>query len=256
MGGVAEIPPAGPAAAARNRAARREAEQAQRMALDPGGEGVELPDDVDLEEQRMLMAALTGEAYVGRIPDFDSDPRYRPRALSPGAAQREQLRLEQDAAYHESLAADRRKAEAAEAEARAAADAEAAARGEAERQRCAREDAAAAAAAEAEAAASRLRAKTAALPPEPEAGAADAVMVVVRMPGGGRLSRRFRQGDSLESLFNFVDGAGQGGEVPPGRYNLVSQYPRRVFADVGSRKTLAEADLAQKQEALFIEMKD
>lgn len=90
-------------------------------------------------------------------------------------------------------------------------------------------------------------------------------------------------------MFDFVDVTGQGAEVAPGSYNLVSQvgalaaivvhvcfslecclpcmcsylhptaarrlqFPRRVFED-GGTTTLAEADLAHKQEALFIELK-
>lgn len=35
--------------------------------------------------------------------DFAKDPRFRARALSPGAQARQQLREEQDAAYYESL---------------------------------------------------------------------------------------------------------------------------------------------------------
>jgi hypothetical protein len=152
---------------------------------------VDLPADVDLEEQRMLLAAMTGEQYRGRLPDFASDPRYAPRALSPGAAQREHLRQEQDAAYHESLAADRRKAADAEAAAAAAAAGAAAAAAEAARaERAAREAV--------EAKERRMREKQAALPGEPPADAADSLVMLVRMPGGGRLSRRFRQGDRLE----------------------------------------------------------
>ena len=164
--------------------------QGLRNNNDDVGEDVPLPDDVDLEEQRMLLAAMTGEAYRGRIPDFATDPRYRPVQLSPGARAREQLREEQDMAYHESLAADKMKAEAAaRAEQEAREEAEAIAR---EVERVEREEAEAAAALE-----RALRSKQAALPEEPPAGADNAVQIVVRMPSGTRLSRRFRQNDRL-----------------------------------------------------------
>lgn len=151
---------------------------------------VPLPDDVDLEEQRMLLAAMTGEVYRGRIPDFATDPRYRRVQLSPGARAREQLRKEQDAAYHESLALDKIKAEAAERaeqEAREIAEAEAREAARVERE-----------AAEAAAALERtLLSKQASLPEEPPVGSDDGVQIVVRMPSGNRLSRRFRQTDRL-----------------------------------------------------------
>ena len=149
-----------------------------------------LPDDVDLEEQRMLLAAITGEVYRGRIPDFATDPRYRPQQLSPGALSREALRKEQDAAYHESLEADRRKAEEAERKAREEQEAEAVERREMERVESEKKEAAAKLE-------RTLTSKEAALPEEPVAGTEGAVEIVVRMPGGSRLSRRFHHHNSL-----------------------------------------------------------
>lgn len=153
-------------------------------------EDMQLPDDVDVEEQRMLMAALTGDAYEGRIPDFNSDPRYRSRDLSPGALSREQLRREQDFAYEQSLVADKMKAEAEE---RQKAEAEAVlAKAAAEEERCKREIESASAALK-----RTLTQKEASLPREPALNAEDAVVLVVRLPTGIRLSRRFRQSDQL-----------------------------------------------------------
>ena len=153
-------------------------------------EGVSLPDDVDIEEQRMLLAAMTGEVYRGRVPDFATDPRYRPVQLSPGARSREQLRQEQDAAYHESLAADKRKAEEEERVAREKQEIEEVERRETERvEREAREAA--------EKLERTLTAKKASLPVEPGVGTEGAVQIVIRMPSGSRLSRRFHQEDEL-----------------------------------------------------------
>ena len=58
----------------------------------------------------------------------------------------------------------------------------------------------------------------------------------------------------LQSVFDFVDVSQRGAGLLPGSYTLVAQFPRRVFEE-GADVTLAGADLAQKQEALFIEMK-
>ncbi|EFN59802.1 hypothetical protein CHLNCDRAFT_133523 [Chlorella variabilis] len=214
------------------------------------GEVPELPADVNLEEQRMLMAAIQGGGYEGEIPDFAHDPRYQPRIMSPGAQAREDLRQEQDAAYYESLRADREKQEAAE---RAQREVEEAARLEAEaaeaEERRQRE--------EAERLEHELRSKAASLPPEPAADDADAVNLAIRLPAGGRYSRRFRRADKLQSVFDFVDvqsGAG-GGDILPGSYSLATSYPRRVLEDGAAEQSLAEAGLSAKQEALFLEMK-
>ncbi len=214
-----------------------------------------LPDDVDLEEQKMLLAAMTGEMYRGRIPDFSTDPRYRPVQLSPGARARQNLRQEQDAAYYESLELDKLKAEEAERVEREAREAREAAQLEAERIEKEAKEAA-------DALQRTLASKEASLPKEPPLGDADAVQIVVRMPSGSRLQRRFRSGDLLSAVFDFVDLTASKNEtdsadsvLQPGSYNLVSQFPRRVFED-GGVDTLAEVDLAHKQEAFFVEIRD
>ena len=54
------------------------------------------------------------------------------------------------------------------------------------------------------------------VPEEPAAEDADAVMLMVRMPDGGRSSRRFRRGDLLQAVFDHLDvqvGAQLGGLV-------------------------------------------
>jgi len=212
-----------------------------------------LPDDINLEEQKMLLAAMTGEVYRGRIPNFATDPRYRAVQLSPGAQARQTLRQEQDAAYHESLELDKLKAEEAERIERE--EREALEKAQKESERIERE------AKEAAAALQRtLTSKESSLPKEPPLEDADAVQIVVRMPGGGRLQRRFRSGDLLSAVFDFVDITASkeesgASEVQPGSYNLVSQFPRRVFQD-GGVDTLAEVDLAHKQEAFFVEIRD
>jgi hypothetical protein len=58
----------------------------------------------------------------------------------------------------------------------------------------------------------------------------------------------------LQSVFDWIDIQSRDTDIKPGSYNLVMQYPRRLFEDGGST-TLAEADLGQKTEALFVQMK-
>ncbi|KAI7837176.1 hypothetical protein COHA_008969 [Chlorella ohadii] len=221
----------------------------QQQQRDDDEDFADLPADVDLEEQRMLMAAIQGGGYEGHIPDFAADPRYQPRVLSPGAQARQNLREEQDAAYYESLRADQEKAEAAERERReaeqAAAAAAAAAEAEERRQR-----------EETQRLERQLTSKAASLPAEPPADDAEAVNLMVRLPAGGRYSRRFRRSDPLQAVFDFVDvQSGLGGDIAPGTYHFATAFPRRVLEDGASAQTLEEAGLSAKQEALFLELK-
>lgn len=69
-------------------------------------EPLDLPAGINLEEARMLEAAMLGIPYAGRIPDFSAAPAAAaPR--SPGALEQQSIRQEQDQAYEESLALDR-----------------------------------------------------------------------------------------------------------------------------------------------------
>lgn len=66
---------------------------------------------------------------------------------------------------------------------------------------------------------------------------------------------RFRKVDAVRSLFDFVDvESAAAGELKPGSYNLVMQYPRQVFGET-SPGTLTDAGLVHKQEALLLEPK-
>ena len=99
-----------------------------------------------------------------------------------------------------------------------------------------------------------LSSKAAALPPEPPATDSEAVSVAIRLPAGGRYSRRFLRTDTLQAVFDFVD-VQSGGNVLSGTYSLATSYPRRVLRDGAAGQTLAEAGLTAKQEALFLEPK-
>lgn len=97
----------------------------------------------------------------------------------------------------------------------------------------------------------RLAAKNASLPCEPAADDENAVTLLVRMPNGSRLSRRFRKSDKLKLLFDFID---VGRMVETGTYRVVRSYPRHAFTADNSLLTLRELGLTNKQEALFLEL--
>ena len=84
-----------------------------------------------------------------------------------------------------------------------------------------------AAEAEAQAAAARQQsraARAAALPPEPPMGP-DVSRLVIRLPDGRRLDRRFEKTDTLQLAIDLVAGADPDGE----EVDLVSNFPRKVF---------------------------
>lgn len=105
------------AAAAADAFADLDAEQqglaAVGVALPRGGaaaaavdEPLDLPAGINLEEARMLEAAMLGIPYAGRLPDFSAAPAAA-TPLSPGTLEQHAIRREQDQAYEESLALDR-----------------------------------------------------------------------------------------------------------------------------------------------------
>lgn len=72
----------------------------------PADPPLDLPEGINLEEARMLEAAMLGIPYEGRIPDFSAAPAAA-TPLSPGTLEQHAIRREQDQAYEESLALDR-----------------------------------------------------------------------------------------------------------------------------------------------------
>ena len=126
-----------------------------------------------------------------------------------------------------------------EAEARAAAEAKA-------------KEAAAAAAAAAAAEAVRAEARqttAAALPDEPEAGP-DVCMVLVRMPDGPRITRRFAKGAAVALVRTWVE-ASSPPERPMAAFELVSNFPRFVGSEANGSVTLEDAGL-HPQATLFV----
>ncbi|XP_062090246.1 plant UBX domain-containing protein 8 isoform X2 [Humulus lupulus] len=96
-----------------------------------------------------------------------------------------------------------------------------------------------------------LATKKASLPSEPALEDENAVTLLVRMPNGSRLGRRFLKSNKLQLLFDFID---FDGVVKPGTYRVVRSYPRRAFNVDDSSLTLSELGLTNKQEALFLEL--
>lgn len=197
-----------------------------------------LPDGINMEEARMLEAAMLGIPYEGRIPDFNNPTP--PEPVSPTVIHHRQLREEQDQAYHDSLQADERKADAAEVEKRIA---------EEEVQKQQRQDDEAAQAQRSYE--QEIEDKLLGLPIEPSQNEDGAITVLVRTPKGGRFGRRFRRSDPFSKLFDFVD-VSAAPDFRPGQYRLVTQFPRRVF-ELKTRGSLEDGGLSQKQEAVFLE---
>ena len=96
-----------------------------------------------------------------------------------------------------------------------------------------------------------LARKQSGLPAEPGADDPDAINVMVRMPDGSRLSRRFRRADPLQAAFDFVDVQLQGEPFKPSSYCLVNSYPRKVFTD-GTAGSLESAGVTAGT-AFFLE---
>jgi ubiquitin fusion degradation protein 1 len=94
------------------------------------------------------------------------------------------------------------------------------------------------------------------LPPEPTTDDAiiDIVEVVVRLPDGSRVTRRCKKSDTMAVLFDAVLARGGEVEAIPGQFNLVQQYPRRMYGMGGSvGKTLEELGLVGRKEMVFLE---
>ncbi len=86
----------------------------QGMGALHGTPSLDLPDGINVEEARMLEAAMLGVPYSGRMPDFAREAAEREArevaglaAVDPNVAEQRLLVSEQDAAYEESLALDR-----------------------------------------------------------------------------------------------------------------------------------------------------
>lgn len=194
---------------------RRSLRRGQQPSSQPVGTmDTQVPDDilrmpdVNVEEQKMLLAALTGQAYEGEVPTHFTTSSARP--LSPGAIERRMVREEQDLALKESLERDKEKQRQQEVEKIQEMERE-------ESERLAKE-------AQERQLHETLETKKMRLPEEPQEDQEGCFVLVIRMPNGSRLKRRFSKKDRVQSAFDFVDvQCGGATDVLPGTYNLVSQ---------------------------------
>jgi FAS-associated factor 2 len=67
-----------------------------------------------------------------------------------------------------------------------------------------------------------------ALPDEPEASAADVLKILIKLPDGSRLERRFAPNDPISLLYQFV----YSHESAPTSFQIVSNFPRKVLPGV------------------------
>jgi len=194
----------------------------------------------EITEYELKIVALEPDEFVSLI-DTDLSVEVLPSVQAEEAAAAEaRAQAERQRKLDEAIEAKRQQ-EAAAAESQAEAE---------------RAAAAAAAAALERRVERRLRA-AAALPAEPDASDMDAISVAVRCPDGTRVQRRFLRSAPLAALFGAVEASAYDGLPEGDSFTLALSYPRRVFrrADAadGSR-SLLDAGLAGRQEALFVEL--
>jgi ubiquitin fusion degradation protein 1 len=123
----------------------------------------------------------------------------------------------------------------------------------AEEERKAKEEAAAREAEERERARIlRAQQKAQALPPEPPSGP-DAVQLLLRLPEGGRLQRRFLRDGPLQLVLDWVESEEQT-KVCTGKFNVVQKWPghMREFGSAEAAQTLTSLGFG-RQEALFLQ---
>lgn len=98
----------------------------------------------------------------------------------------------------------------------------------------------------------RAKAKSLLLPAEPEA-AADVVVLLIRLPSGTRLSRRFKRDAPFEQVLTWVESEPDS-RVTPEEYRLVQKWPGhcRELGPTEAAEPLSKLNFA-RQEALFLQ---
>ncbi|CAK9271720.1 unnamed protein product [Sphagnum jensenii] len=84
---------------------------------------------------------------------------------------------------------------------------------------------------------------------EPEKGP-DVSQVLLWLPTGGRKQRRFESSAKVEAIYDYIDSLGT---ISPGRYSLVSNFPRIVYGPDKMNLTLRKVGL-HPTASLFVEM--
>ncbi|CAI2355854.1 unnamed protein product [Caenorhabditis sp. 36 PRJEB53466] len=155
------------------------------------------------------------------------------------SVQRQNLRAEQEAEYQASLAADMAKIEKKKQEEETERLKKLAEEEEAEKQRIAEEK-------------EMMRREKVLenLPDEPSASETGIILIKFRLPKGKQEIRRFRQSETLETMFDFLSGKG----FPLSEYKVLnSDFPRKNISDVlDARNTFAELNW-HSREQVFVE---
>ncbi len=74
--------------------------------------------------------------------------------------------------------------------------------------------------------------------------------VLLWLPTGGRKQRRFESSAKVEAIYDYIDSLGT---ISPGRYSLVSNFPRIVYGPDKMNLTLRKVGL-HPTASLFVEM--
>ncbi|XP_028166777.1 FAS-associated factor 2 [Ostrinia nubilalis] len=193
-----------------------------RVAQSVGGRRYPLLCVVCVREHRMTVVArsegaCSAAALLQRLRRVVADNEPHLAAARADRVEREvtaRLRQAQDEAYAESLAADQEK------ERRKAADR--AARQQQENEDLRRRELEEKHKRDLIAARSAMAAR---LPPEPSAGAGT-VALLIRLPGGERLTRRFTLTHTTQDLYDFVFSHPQS----PEEFEITTNFPKRVLA--------------------------
>jgi UBX domain/Thioredoxin-like/UBA-like domain len=173
-------------------------------------------------------AAATRRIQPETQPPVDVE-RHTSRLLSatdPSLNQDRSIRAQQDSEYEESLALDRAKVESEREESLRA-------------QRSQRDEEERASLTEMRLAAKRARVA----PPPPDHCGQPTTELMIRLPSGKRLQRRFLASNTIGDVYDFVD-VESGNELGEDAYNLVVPFPRTNFFD--RSMTLTDAQLSKK----------
>ena len=203
-------------------------------------EDVVLPEGVNAEEAKMLEAAMFGIPYQGPMPQTSTfRDTISSSSMTPEMRAQRQIRMEQDRAFHASLKADQEK-EAAKH------------RQEMEKKRKLQEES------DRKQKLQQTKEKLLLeLSNEPSEPAEEIVNVMIRLPDGTRLSRKFLKSSPVRLLFRFVDyrilTEKEASNMKPGAYKIFTQFPRKAIVETDAN-TLEDVGLVNKQEALFVEM--
>ncbi|KJE93996.1 hypothetical protein CAOG_08808 [Capsaspora owczarzaki ATCC 30864] len=152
------------------------------------------------------------------------------RARNSERLAREEIKIEQDRLYRESLEQDRLK----ELEKQKAIDEQQRLEAEAHQQ--------------AEDEQTRIAILISTIPPEPAPGSSDVATFRIRIPGGDPITRRFLGSTPIRTLINFIETQG----LSEKDYRIVADRPRRIINEMTPDMSLKEAKLFP-QETLHVE---